>query len=289
MYVPEPLRKRNLGHYPVTFSTSSALQRVFNEHPDYAVKEGELPLSKSHDILAINVQTLLRNLLGSIESQYSHLASTEVLATLVFEEMNVISELVKAKSDNKLKVVYYTGLYSNPRLLFPKMTSIKPKTGKTQARQMLSNETISILISPESEWNKLEVNRHLKVKFSDNEPPLLSNNPFAKILLITHLPTDVLFVGNAQVKIVESHTGAVKSLSELNTKLKGKPERIPFNKITVSIMGDTGGVVDPAHVKDRRLLAEFAEANQWEAYLTYETIKQSLLDKAPELLQQYVY
>lgn len=286
--VPREVHNRSTGVYPVSFSTSSALQGVFAEHPDHPPSLDELPPYKQFDLLAINLRTLVRNILGSVDSQYLSLCPWDVCLTLLIEEMILIKNIIHERTRGHMKVVFYAGMYENPKLLFPMMSTVKQKTAKQLEKYRYELEVINALTVPEDP-ELATVRKEVKYLINKNEPLQISNNPFAKILILTHLPTDVLFVGNVQPAIIESHTGTIKLPVMLNTKLKGKPERIPFNKITVQVIGDTGDVVSPAHIKDRRELLEFAEQRQWLPTYTYEMVKHDLQAYGSERLKQFIY
>lgn len=278
-----PIHDRHLGVYPVSLGTSIALQGVLGE----LTQDEDIPSPyTTYDLLAVNVRTLLRNLLGSVNSKVDYVEFMGQLTQLAIEEMLLIHRIIKDRTQGKLKVMFYTGMYFNRHTLFPFMKNIKELTKKQNEHHVLECELMGSL--------GYELKRDTRAKefkwvWSDKEPPVLSNNPFAKMVLLTHLPTDILFVGNASVAILESHTGNIKTQAQFNTKLKGKPEHLPFNKITVQVMGDTGGIVSPSHIKDRKLLQALAEQKGWSPMTTLEQVKLDIQTDNNPLLVPYTY
>lgn len=267
------LHDRRLGLYPVSAGTSVALQHLFENYTSY-------------DLFAVNVRTVLRNLLGSVNGKVDYVDNEEMLTSMVIEEMLLIYRIVRDKTGGRLKIVFYTGLYTNKHVLFPHLANIKAMTAKQQSTAQLEVDIVCRVAVALKEGDPR--GHEYKCLIELTEPPVLSNNPFARVLLLTHLPTDVLFVGNASLAIVESHTGAIKTQSELNTKLHGKPELIPFNLVTVQVMGDTGAIVKPSPLADRNLLQDLASRKGWSPMTTLEQVKQDIADDANPILMRYI-
>ena len=83
------------------------------------------------------------------------------------------------------------------------------------------------------------------------------------ICLITHFPIDLYLhrrVNN--VHLLESYTGAVKTLSQFGTKINGNAD-VPFNPATHVLFGDDYHIAPLVKGKEKKMLLELATEKQW--------------------------
>lgn len=259
------------GNMPVSPPTSVALETLLDKQTN---------THRQYDLLAVNLMTIARNLLSSIK--YDELVYDE-LYKLYDNELLILRNIVADQTRNKLKLVYYSGFYNEPHVCFPLMSRVKDLTAKQrEAKQTLIGFAQYVY---KNYGDKIH---GVRAQVDDNSPTPISNNPFAKVLVLTHLPTDLLFLGNSSMSLLESHTGVIKSMSQLNTKLKGKPDKVPFNKITVQIMGDTGGVSMPAHINDRKELILLADECGWSITTSINQVSLDINNSNYPKLKKYI-
>src|SRR5690606_22392271 len=90
-------------------------------------------------------------------------------------------------------------------------------------------------------------------------------------LILTHFPVDLLNRYRFKtLKLLESHTGAIKPFNVWNTKLKDGQglDVIPFDRMTLQMFGDNAHF-SPMHKKVRMTIYNLVVKNKW----TYATTK----------------
>jgi hypothetical protein len=106
--------------------------------------------------------------------------------------------------------------------------------------------------------------------------------------LLTHHPTDLLAYYNfPDLRLVESHTGKVKTRKDWYTKLnlpKGTV-CIPFTKATLSLFGD-GSYILGQDIKVRKVLIKIGEKYKWNTLTTHSRMLTDIkLEYEPHLYE----
>ena len=253
------LAERELGNIPVSIATALAIDGLYNRHPDIKPMP-KLPASKAK-IIYVNARTLFRNIHGAIgdTAKASSVNAKDYARTLLEE----VDELKSALSEEQhpLELVLYLPSYKSIAYDMGN-GELKPlNTDKQKIYNKLENDTLQHIVDRYKDVEDkpfLEVDMDIKVEVYQN------------IFILTHLPVDLLNVKNAaDVYLVESHTGKVKSQELWYTKFSSERNpAMPFNKATLLFFGDSGGLFKPQNIKSRQRLMDIANTRKWNAHTT---------------------
>lgn len=268
------LLQRKLGNLPVSLGTSNALNGVFGT----TLPSHEQPLTKDppyreYSTLAINLRTIVRNIDSSVNSQYVAMLTPSTLTRLVIEEINIITELVDVNTNGAIKVVYYAGMYPNAKQQFPK-AAIKTITAPKKLEALQRELAFFEYLREGDGLTYATANLRTSVlDVYDNKPSdELFDKMFGKTLFLTHLPLDLLMSSTRRYALLESHTGRIKNIPQLYTKLQTKEERIPFNIVTIQVFGDTGEMFAPMSKSIRDKVIDLANTHHWHSMTGREKI-----------------
>lgn len=257
---------RDMGELPISIGTSFSIQGLYNTHPDRK-PEKILPASKGN-VLYINVRTMLRNIFNATESDKVTQVKAKDYVVCVKDEIQDINSFME-NQEHKLKLYFYLPTYASITKEFGNTAELRiPSTELQKQKLEIEKQVFSIL---EQEQKTLpEERRYINVI-----DMVIKSTNRERAFILTHLPIDLLYTkGFANVLLIESHTGKVKSENEWYTKFSAEAtERIPFNKATLTFFGDSGGMFKPQHHKARKAIMEVAEKYKW----TYNTTKDKIL------------
>lgn len=262
------LAKRATGELPLSIGTSLAIE---------ALKEPAV--YERYDTLWINVRTLWRNIYDAIEREdrermikppspaqmdAHYRTICKAMADTMKEELTQIRSFLR----DKLKGVrvYYLG-YKDLAKRFPNASLRVPTTPLQQQYADLMERTLDYVLLEDGD-SLIEQDKGSELRGEQ-----------ARSLVITHCPVDLLSRTKFnQLRLLESHTGAIKSKSQWATKLTdGKDMKIiPFNAFTIQVFGDGAVHFNRMAVKPRRELLSVAAANRWSTVTTMEKIKYNL-------------
>jgi hypothetical protein len=254
--------------FPISIATAIAIQSICGFDPEgLPLPSG--PVIRKYPILLLNIRTLIRNFIGSQPSDLRQQLNYRDVVYGVVSDIKIMTEVL-TKYTNGLRVIPYVCLYKNLNLNYPIGVIKHPNTTIQRLSTLMVDNTIHSLIS-----NPLDI--ELRVFNNDFDNPVsFINQPLqTEALILTHLPLDLL--GNRffrSLTLLESHTGKLKTSVEWNTKLKNfKPEfkRIPFNKLTVQLFGETGDVFQPILTpKLKQDLSIISEEFKWDTTTSIE-------------------
>lgn len=247
------LDDRAKGQFPISISTSLALEGLFGIHPE--LDPPPTPYWMHYDELWINVRTLYRNLHALFNAEQNSEMTIDDRMPVVLEEMEIIRNVVQSETDGQLAVQYYACSYNNLTGLYPHALFKEANTVKQKFYAAGENGVIDAIAE------KLG---------KDNDQLLLFDvtliGRLKRVLLLSHYPIDLLHITPVkEVALLESHTGVIKKKADWHTKLaNGKTlSRIPFDKMTVQCFGDTGGLFKPYPQVYRTKLIELSEKYHW--------------------------
>lgn len=227
-----------------------ALIKVENTHPQTR--------------LYMNVRTLLRNFLGSIEDVEQ--VSVKELTGAFLREMKQIRTIVTTSIPGKMELIYYMPSYATLPKKMPRAKFKEPRTNK-QVNEFKTSEAI---------WDGVVKSSTIKeIKIVDSS--ISGDNTSA--FIITHMPVDLLSESSFRdLKLVESHTGTIKGKLEWNTKLTNyeKYKNMPFCALTLQVFGDKSTMFHSLGNKFTSTLLEIAEKNNWKPTTTRMKIKYDL-------------
>lgn len=262
MDILSKVKSRELGEFPISYSSSMAILLVADSNADSpSVKEAKVKPEE----LWINVGTLFRNLENAIDSSIIGRVTRDMMVEVLIDEITLIVNYLRDLYGNKLRVVFYQSNYSFLFKKFPRASVKSPSTEKQIAYDGLLKATLKE-IEP-------KIKDLIKEDFTIGKEPyvdyhVLSNLPECgnkTLWVITHHAVDLLGFGRAkEVKLLESNTARLRGKYEWNKKLTGKNlDQIPFNKLTIQIFGDRGTNFNSMGAKFKKEIFELADKNKW--------------------------
>lgn len=225
----EYLESRSMSGFPVSIGTGLALETIFNPTQE-VVDEGrdfkKLSDPNYYDLYAINVATLVRNMLSSIEDSKS-IAKIKLpeFYECIEEEIDLITIMFGEKN---LKVVFYINSYQYYKRLYPRSMRI------ASTEKQIKEDTVIKYVCDKISSNDKDVK-------SFNH--LISFDKANKTLLLSHYPVDLLSHTKFRtLDLLESHTGKIKTRKDYNTKYYPIPREdmssLPFFEYLLVVFGD---------------------------------------------------
>ncbi|WNT47270.1 hypothetical protein SPLA10_PHROGS00209 [Salmonella phage SPLA10] len=253
------LTKRKKDNLPISVGTSLAIE---------ALRE-----NKRYDSIWINIRTLYRNILHSIEDKderelfttpSNRKEAAAAIARAISQETGIIKNFLNGRIDAvRLYCLGYTDLHRK----FPNAKLKVPTTDIQKNYWGLMDAVIDAVLAEDYdqviEWDKgseLEGEHTRSVIITNHAVDLLSRTKFKEL------------------RLLESHTGVIKSKSQWFTKLSdGKMlSNIPFNRFTIQIFGDGPFQFERWGHKFRNEIIGLAMEMRWTPVTTLERIKFSL-------------
>lgn len=251
---------RMLGQYPLSIATSLAIESANGVHPEIVVSKAPIV---GYQQLWVNVRTLFRNLLESIDKQYVNGVMPDDLAHAISDEMDTIVSLINESSRGTCKVVFYFSNYRNMEGKYrnPAVAIRRDTTEKQLAYRAIHNNTMKLL---------LQLRQHDIVGVEHLVHP--TDRPRA--LIVTHYAYDLLAHPKFErLALLESHTGKIKERAQWYTKYYNGKELvfIPFNEAFLQVFGDKE-TFHPSDIKLRKELIALAQKNKWTALTTHDKL-----------------
>ncbi|UQT02870.1 hypothetical protein TOTORO_00070 [Serratia phage vB_SmaS-Totoro] len=256
------LAQRAVGELPISIGTSLAIEALANKAGTTGV--GGKEYSDRYGALWINIRTLYRNIYESVENTKRSLLTPEAIASTLIEEVQYIQRFASGKIEH---LQLYHREYADLLRRFPKAFIRVPNTPFQKQYDAFMNKTIDLVLARDDsqsiEWDKGSELR--------GEP--------TKALIITNYPVDLLSRTKfTQLRLLESHTGTIKSKSQWNSKLtEGKNlKMMPFNEFTIQVFGDGPTQFLRMPIAIRRAVIDTAIKYKWSPMTTMEKIRQNI-------------
>jgi hypothetical protein len=269
------LDQREKGQFPLSIGTSLAFEGIFGVLPEKKVDPP--PVSEFPEIW-VNTRTLFRNLYGALTKEASGAVIPKDFAKAIYEEMLIIQGIVQDKTRGRSTVVFYICTYKSLPGMFKNAIFKEPKTENQKFYATFENKTVDELLI----LLKSIGQEGLIVKLDSS-----ISGSFKAALFLTHYPVDLLNATKfPQMALMESHTGTVKKELEWHTKLKGGKDmpRVPFNRMTIQVFGDSGDMFSPYPGDVKTALKDLAEKYKWTSVVTKDRILMTIgLSKMPML------
>lgn len=258
----EALMNRELGQsVPVSIPTAIPFEEVVLK------EDGE-----KGDVW-VNVRTLVRNCLNCLATEDKISLSPMDLAPVILEEMQLLMDMVRQASHDTRRVVYYVTTKKSFARCFPRAVVKGYKTAKQKHELQLTTETLLEVIGAAGDMVKI-----FDMKLIGEERPAL---------LLTHQPLDLLsYYSFPTCKLLESHTGKIKTRTYWNSKLSGKDtDLMPFNALTLQVCGD--GESFSAHSRKAKIeLVKLATDKKWNPITTNLKIESDLASMQDKSMSQ---
>lgn len=262
-YLDRKLSERQVGGLPFSIATSLAIESVCGIHPEIQVTKAPI-LEVKH--IFINLRTLIRNIVGSVETEVKKMLTADLVLNALTEELSLIDAAISKYGEGKATVIFYACSYSSLKRLFPHAIHREITTDLQKSYNQLERDTLKELfkIPPTHDIRQFDVN--------------LDGN-YPESFILTHITIDLLSKYSFKdLQLIESHTGKIKKPSLWNTKLtKGNDlMRIPFCKFSIQVFGDNGQLFSPMPSAIKKQVVEMAEADKWTTVSTKERLISSI-------------
>lgn len=241
---------------PISIATALAIESSLGIMPEHETPDA--PILKA-GALYINLRTLFRNLMGSIDKEQRGVISPEDLSFAMINEMQAIETAIIKGSNGHCETVFYVCSYLGVPRRYPYATLKENKT-KTSAQE------IAWLTEEHALKALLEFGGSQDIRLYDLDFDQDERNVF----IITHYPIDLLNRYRFRaLSLLESHTGAIKPPVQWYTKLTNGKElsHIPFDRMTLQVFGD-GVTFLGQGIKTKRQLQELGAAKKWTSVTT---------------------
>lgn len=275
----EVISTRAVGQFPISIASSLAFESAIGILPEAPAPEPEI---KKRDLIMVNVRTMIRNLLGSMQKEDKPWLENYTLAEALVSEMRTMETLAVEHSNGRCNVEFYNCTYSDVQLKFSRGLIKVPTTPLQVAYMGIEKDIIKYL---QEDFKTAPPIEEYTRDFKDHQ---------GDALIITHFPIDLLqrYRFNS-LSLLESHTGAIKPPLLWNTKLHdGREfEILPFDRMTLQMFGD-GVIFAPMPIKIRQRLYSIAVKQQWTPASTKDWIIKGVeahRDPALEVLVKDLY
>lgn len=265
---------RTLGFYSISIGTSLAFEKIAytGEHDGLAAGGFGPPPITTIGCLWVNLRTLIRNAIEAYSSGSLGTLTTEQIIETVEDDWTGIQTIMAKEAPHatlKLYVCTYAGLDSK----FPLAKFRQRDSDKMKLVVAIENGVIE-------HFTKKEDGSILMFDWQ------LSGQ--SETTLLTHYPLDLTsYYQFPDLKLLESHTGAIKTRKDWPSKLNKKKEVtcIPFNITTLQIFGDSH-MFAAQDLKIRNILIRIGEKRKWNALTTYSKMREDVkLEYEPYLLE----
>lgn len=225
--------------------------------------------SKWQPILYVNIRTLYRNFIASLDLKQPQSVSDNEFIETFLNEVTEFERLVKELTDNRVATLFY----------YPEYKEIDKRLPHLKRKQY--NPSIYDEVE-ENMWSKLQQEQRflpINVEFIGEEG-FPSN--YLDITMLTSFAVDLLEAPKFNtITLLESFTGKLKKRQEWYTKLNLPKSndyeyRVPFNKFTLQVFGDKSGFYQRPDIQMRRFVSQMAKEDNWLPIATIERLKASI-------------
>lgn len=260
------LYDRTTSAFPISIGTSLALESLFPGRQEPYDQKRVIPERidvSDYQECWINLETMIRNISGSVNSVRYLECTVNHILDILREEMEVIESIFQIEGHGLCKPIFYFCSYKslkkkyegkirfrNSHTVYQKNYDYKLK----QVLKMIDKETDSIF-SLDSEIKPVK-------KVSS--------------IIITHIPYDLVSYNNfTKLDLLESHTGILKKKTHWNTKYApiGKQDlsHLPFHRELLLIFGDKY-LIEPHERQLRMTIYDISIKDKWTPFTTMDKI-----------------
>ncbi len=266
-----PLLSRSISGFTLSVATGLAMESIFTPRqetidPD-RVAPVRIPL-RSYNELWVNVMTLVRNAYNACDKQVLGHIRPEHMTECIHQEIELITELLKIEGQDTVKPVFFVNDYRTVIGAGDIITKLRKDTTALQKQtRHIANTSINFLLRQEPSLRSFK--------------GTLMNPGGKNVLMLTHIPYDLLSHRNfANLDLLESHTGKLKTKSEWNSKYYPFPDmdmgRLPFCRQLLAVFGDKV-MFSPNSIKIRKEVADIAKQSRWNPSTSAHRVQTDLL------------
>lgn len=269
---------RVTGQYPISISSSLALEGAMGIHPDHPAGRYKL---KDFKHVRANLKTLFRNYYEAIGKENIQNADIQELIIGFYQELIAYKDLVATETNFQTQAQFYVCDY----LGIEQRARHALLRGDRTENQILYTKTMKLVVS-EVLKNDEEIAKLYRFKIEEEQ---IGDS----VLIHTHFPIDLTTRSYTKLSLLESHTGAIKDKSKWYTKYYNGKElvQIPFREDFLYIFGDSY-MFHPLSNVYRKTLLELAKKYNWSFATSRDKIVyglQTLKDKhLGETLRSYL-
>lgn len=267
----ELLENRTKSGFPVSIGTGLALETIFDPVIEVYDKDRVVPEKvdlSNYDTIAINVFTLLRNIINSMPKDAYLIVPRKDLPQALLDEVEYLFNLF---SSFNYSCIFYINTYREVLKKYPQEYFRQATTSKQLILDDINKECLeSLLLVDEIET----FSSYLEFKNT------------TKVLVLTHTPWDLLsYKKYREFDLLESHTGVVKTPINFNSKYYKIPGKdmsfLPFNEtLLAGVFGDNI-MFHPKELKYRTLVYDKLLSSNVNPKTSEEIVK-ILLSKIPK-------
>lgn len=265
------LQSRVVSGFPLSIGTGLAFESLFI--PTQAVydltRETPAPLNlQQYDECWINLSTLFRNLVGSIDKQIFPGVTVEEFKDTLLEEIDVIRELFQNDLVSRSCIpVFYVMKYDKAKRNAPPQVKFREDNTPVQKHYAHVHDEVMKAITKDND----------AIRSFDSE---IKTQMRTSAIIMTHMPYDLLSVQEFnKLTLLESHTGKSKGKNLWYTKYypvgKRSMSNLPFLRKLLLVFGDHV-LISPGIYKLREQILDTAEKRQWTPMSTESKVMMDL-------------
>lgn len=255
-----------VSSFPIAIGTAIALETLFKPRiavydPD-KVKPDKVNVNK-YDTCYINVATLYRNLLASVDSNVLLLTGPDSLAIEISEEIAIIQSLFFNEGNDVCKPIFYVVDYSNIAAKYSKKKVVF-RTATTDKQKVYDDKYIKMLAI---------LSNHVELVVVRD---LINPGNKNRSLIVTHMAYDLLAYQNfSKLDLLESHTGKLKTRYQFSSKYQPYGafdiSSLPFTRKLLLTLGDRN-FIKPSSAQLKKSIFEIATKRRWTTHTTEEKV-----------------
>lgn len=264
---------RMTSGFPLSIGTALAFESVFEPIQKPYDQDRRIPVRldpSKYDTCYVNLSTLYRNLVGSMEKNTFNLATVDDLLATLIEEIGVIQSLFASDGAGcvpKFYVAEHKTLTRGVKLGSYVNLKLREATTENQKYYHAQEETCIKLLNKYTDSI---------VQFPDAVTPTGHERAF----ILTHRPYDLIEHGKfSQLDLLESNTGVLKTRYEWASKYHPFGEKdlshLPFNKKLLFIFGDKAEI-KPTLSSIRAQVYDLSVQRNWTPTTTMDKINLTL-------------
>lgn len=235
--------------------------------------------SRWNQVVLINLLTLSRNIIQSVPAASQFDLRCDDVTEVVLTEMDILRQSLNTYAPG-VQVEFYLPDY---KLIYIDFPMAKPRLFNTKNKQFVQQMMLDVRVKLkeliEEENKKRDERKQEPLPIRIMRGWKLDKDK-RKTTILTSFPTDLLSQYQfPALTLLESHTGAVKSRREWNTKLNWhKKEDIvnmPFMKFTLQVFGDDVFFIQQ-NLKVKQWVVDMSKRDRWTPITTESTIRGSI-------------
>lgn len=279
-----PLAARTVSGFAISIGTSLALETLFDPRQPVYDPERKIPERvklENYKSCWINLATLYRNIVGSIDRNSYLTVSPEELFSVLETEIEIIESLFAIEGKGLCRPAFYYCDYSDVYLK-QKHQAVQLRHDRTD----IQKHNTAKLLKTMQLFFKYKSGEDQYKRFNSTIYP----DKMEASLVLSHVPYDLLSYRNfRRFDLLESHTGVLKTRVDWYTKFFKMPDTdlstIPFHKEFLLIFGDNI-MFSPMDIRFRRLIVDISKKRHWTSHTGHEKIQ---LDLDLEIKERYLF